>query len=319
MKKNIVITGGLGFIGLNLVKKIYSKKKFNLIIIDKVSYASNKSYAKDLKKFKNLKIFKLNIGDKKIIRILKKYKPIAIFNLAAESHVDNSISSPERFIKSNITDQFNFFESIKKNLDYKDYKLIHVSTDEIFGSILTGKADENYPYKPSSPYSATKAAFNCLISAYQKTFNQKSIIINACNNFGPYQHEEKLIPKTIKYALNKHNIPIYGNGENIREWIYVEDFTNIILKIYNIGKIGETYNVSSNVRFSNNQFVNLFLKKLKQKKLTQSKIKYVKDRKGHDFRYALNGKKLQKLIKGYKLTSVDDAIEKTIKFYTNYS
>tara|TARA_A100001015_G_C15037332_1_gene737173 strand:- start:3434 stop:4393 length:960 start_codon:yes stop_codon:yes gene_type:complete len=319
MKKNIIITGGLGFIGFNLVKKIYLKKKFNIIIIDKLSYASNKSYVKDLKKIKNLKIFKLNIGDKKISRILKKYKPVGIFNLAAESHVDNSILSPARFLKSNIIDQFNFFESIKKNLDYKDYKLIHISTDEVFGSILNGKADENYPYKPSSPYSASKAASNCLVSAYQKTFNQKSIIINACNNFGPYQHKEKLIPKTIKYALKNLNIPIYGNGENIREWIYVEDFINIILKIFNVGKIGEIYNVGSDIRFSNNKFVNLILKKLKQKKLTQSKIKYIRDRKGHDLRYALNGHKLQKLIKGFKHTSVDEAIEKTIKFYTNYS
>ena len=204
--KKIIVTGGLGFIGSNLVDLLI-KKKFYVINIDKVTYSSNFYNTKEFKKSKKYKFIKLDIKNKKIKKILFKYKPVCIFNLAAETHVDRSIDNPESFIESNIIGVYNLLESFKDfSRKYKS-KLVHISTDEVFGDILKGRSDENYPYQPSSPYAASKAASDHLVSSYVRTYKIPAIVTNCSNNYGPRQFPEKLIPKMIYNILNNKPLP----------------------------------------------------------------------------------------------------------------
>ena len=217
--KKVIVTGGLGFIGSNLIK-ILNQKKFFIINIDKVSYASNKKNIPA--NIKNYKFYKENINNKHfIINILKKYQPSLIFNLAAETHVDKSIDGPKNFINSNILGVFNLLEAIRTYK--KKIKLIHISTDEVYGDINKLSSKENDAYNPSSPYSASKASGDLLIKSYIRTYNLPAVITNCCNNYGPNQYPEKLIPTIIYKITRNETIPIYGNGKNVREWIHVND------------------------------------------------------------------------------------------------
>ena len=222
--QKILVTGGLGFIGSNLIDLLI-KKGFFVINIDKVGYASNFYNTINFKGKRNYKFFKLDINNKnKILNILNKYKPSGIFNLAAEKHVDRSIDSPDQFIKSNILGTFNLLEAFKKfSKKNPKSKLIHISTDEVYGDIIKGRTKENYPYAPSSPYAASKASSDHIVSSYVRTFGLRAIITNCSNNYGPKQHPEKLIPKLIYNIITNKNLPIYGKGKNSREWIYVMD------------------------------------------------------------------------------------------------
>lgn len=212
-----MVTGGTGFIGSNLVKYLL-KKKYFVINVDKLSYSANPYNLKGLNKNKNYVFFKVDINDKKkIIKILKKYKPRGIFNLAAETHVDRSIDEPKNFILSNILGTYNLLEAV---LDYnRKIKLVHVSTDEVYGDVINGRTAENYPYNPSSPYSSSKASADHLIKAYVRTYKMNAIISNCCNNYGPNQFPEKLIPKLIFNIINNKPLPIYAKGKNSREWM----------------------------------------------------------------------------------------------------
>ena len=249
--KKVIVTGGLGFIGSNLIKLLL-KKNYYVVNVDKVSYSSNKYNVKEYDNNKNYKFIKLDINSKKLIKIFKRYKPIGVFNLAAETHVDRSIDNPLNFIKSNILGTFNLLESFRKFYkSYSNTKLIHISTDEVFGDVLTGRSNENFKYKPSSPYAASKASSDHLVSSYVRTFKIPAIITNCSNNYGPCQHPEKLIPKLIYNILNNKPLPIYGKGLNSREWIFVKDHCEALIKIFNKGKIGEFYNIGSNKNLSN--------------------------------------------------------------------
>ena len=207
--KKIIVTGGLGFIGSNLIDLLI-KKKYYVINIDKVTYSSNFYNTKEFKKSKKYKFIKLDIKNKKIKEILFRYKPDCIFNLAAETHVDRSIDNPESFIESNIVGVYNLLEAFKKYSNKFKCKLIHISTDEVYGDILKGRSNENYPYQPSSPYAASKAASDHLVSSYVRTYKIPAIVTNCSNNYGPRQHPEKLIPKLIYNILNNLPLPIYG-------------------------------------------------------------------------------------------------------------
>ena len=316
----VVVTGGLGFIGSNLIKQLL-KKKYYVINIDKVTYASNFYNTREYSKNKNYKFIKLSIGNSnKILSLLKKYRPKAIFNLAAETHVDRSIDGPKAFIDNNIMDVFNLLEALRKYSKIKkNIKLIHISTDEVFGDVLTGRSNENFKYKPSSPYAASKASSDHLVNSYVRTYKIDSIVTNCSNNFGPQQHPEKLIPKLIYNIINNKPLPIYGNGKNSREWIYVDDHCEALIKVFERGKVGEFYNIGSNKNLNNLQITKELLKLSKSitKIGSKVKIKFVKDRPGHDLRYALDSRKIKKKLYWRPKTSFKDGLKNTFLWYLN--
>ena len=312
----IIVTGGLGFIGSNLIELLL-KKNFQVVNLDKVTYSSNYYNVKDFKRSKNYKFIKFDIANKKIIKIFKNFKPSGIFNLAAETHVDRSIDNPNSFIQSNIVGVYNLLECFKNFSKKNKSRLIHISTDEVYGDVLRGRTDENYPYNPSSPYAASKAASDHLVSSYIRTYNLPAIITNCSNNYGPKQHPEKLIPKLIYNIMNNRPLPIYGKGTNSREWIYVKDHCEALIKVFQKGKLGEFYNIGSNKNLNNLQVTKKLLKK--SKKIIQFgkkvKIKFIEDRPGHDVRYALNSNKIKKKLKWSPKTDFSKGIEFTLKWY----
>jgi len=319
----IIITGGSGFIGSNLVN-YFLKKKYFVINIDKLAYSGNNYNLKNINK-KNYVFLKTDINNKRaVIKTLKKYKPSSVFNLAAETHVDRSIDSPGPFIHSNINGVFNLLEAIRfcnKNLK-KKIKLIHISTDEVYGDIVDSskRADEVYPYKPSSPYAASKASADHLVRSYMRTYNFPAIISNCSNNYGPRQFPEKLIPKLIFNILNNRELPIYGNGLNSREWIFVDDHCRALELLSVKGKIGENYNIGSGYDLTNIELTKLIIKIMKSKISrigSKVKIKYVKDRPGHDVRYALNSKKIKKNLNWKADVNISLGLSKTIDWYMN--
>ncbi len=316
--KRFIVTGGYGFIGSNLVRYLLNKN-FKVLNIDILSYSSQKYNLKDIKK-KNYYFQKVDINNQaKILKVLMKFKPDGIFNLAADTHVDRSIDNPYPFIKNNILGVYNLLESIRKY--NKKTRLIHISTDEVYGDILgTKRSDENFPYVPSSPYSATKASSDHLIYSYVRTFNVDAVISNCSNNYGPRQFPEKLIPKMIYNILNNKPLPIYSKGKNSREWIYVDDHCEALLKLYFKGKRGEKYNIGSGINCSNiiltKKILSIFIKK-KLKIGKKVKIQFVKDRPGHDFRYALNSQKIKKKIGWKPKIKLYDGILKTVNWYIN--
>jgi len=320
--EKIIVTGGLGFIGSNLINIL--QKKYFIINIDKVSYASNFNNIDP--NIKNYKFYKQDINNKFFIKnILKKYNPSIIFNLAAETHVDRSIDGPKQFIQSNILGVFNLLESIRCHK--KKIKLIHISTDEVYGDLKKiYKSKEEDAYNPSSPYSASKASGDLLIKSYIRTYKIPAVITNCCNNFGPNQYPEKLIPTIIYNILNKKSIPIYGNGKNIREWIYVEDHCNALIKVAEKGVVGENYNIGSGITLNNIQITKKIIsifKKINNDKNIKSKILFVKDRPGHDLRYCLNSSKIQNKLKWKCKSNFNQRINETIiwyidKFRSNY-
>ena len=313
----IIVTGGLGFIGSNLIK-ILNKKNIFVVNIDKVSYASN--FKNIPENITNYKFYKEDINNKNfLIKILKKYNPTKIFNLAAETHVDRSIDGPKKFINSNITGVFSLLEAIRKY--NKKIKLIHISTDEVYGDIKKNyKSKETDAYNPSSPYSSSKAAGDLLIKSYIRTYSLPAIITNCCNNFGPNQYPEKLIPTIIYNIINHKPIPIYGTGKNIREWIYVKDHCNALIKISNNGRVGENYNIGSGKVLNNIEITKkiIFLFKRKYENfLFKSYINFIKDRPGHDLRYCLDSTKIKTKLKIEIKSNLDKKIEETIDWYKN--
>ena len=317
MNRNIIVTGGLGFIGSNLIDLLI-KKKYFIINLDKVTYSSNFYNVKNYKK--NYKFIKTNIGNKsKILKILKKYKPRYIFNLAAETHVDRSIDNPKNFIDSNILGVYNLLEVFKKYSKINKSKLIHISTDEVYGDILKGRSHEKFPYKPSSPYAASKAASDHLVYSYVRTYKIPALITNCSNNYGPKQHPEKLIPKLIYNILNNKSLPIYGNGKNSREWIYVMDHCEALLKVFKNGKIGEFYNIGSNKNLNNLEICKALLKIANNLMTIGSnvKINFIQDRPGHDIRYALNSNKILKKLNWKSKTNFEQGLKETFLWYLN--
>jgi len=316
--KKIIVTGGLGFIGSNLIELLL-KKNFFVINIDKITYSSNFYNTKDFNKSKNYKFIKCDIKDRKLKKIIFENKPVGIFNLAAETHVDRSIDNPENFIQSNIVGVFNLLETFKLFSKKNKTKLIHISTDEVYGDILNGRSSEDYPYKPSSPYAASKAASDHLVSSYVRTYNIPAIITNCSNNYGPKQHPEKLIPKLIYNIMNNKPLPIYGKGKNSREWIYVKDHCEALLKVFQKGKLGEFYNIGSNKNLNNLEVCKNLLQSSKKLMNLGNKVKinFVKDRPGHDIRYALNSNKIKKNLKWYPKINFNKGIQLTLNWYND--
>jgi len=317
--KKIIVTGGSGFIGSNLVDFLI-KKKFFVINLDKLTYSSNK-YQNGLRDKKKYKLIKVDIINKKrIIEIIKKYKPKVIFNLAAETHVDRSIDDPSNFIHTNINGTFKLLESLRFLQNKKiTPKLIHVSTDEVYGDIKNGlRSNEKHKYEPSSPYSASKASADHLVKSYIRTYKLKAVISNCCNNYGPYQFPEKLIPKMILNIFNNKELPIYAKGRNSREWIHVNDHCEALFKLYLNGKNGENYNVGSGINLRNIDLIKKILKICKKMNIkigNKTRVKFVKDRPGHDFRYALDNKKMFKEFRWKPKIKFEEGLKETINWY----
>ena len=301
--RTILVTGGAGFIGSNFVR--YMQEKCKIIVVDALKYGSNLNNLKDL----DIKFVKGNICDYKLMTELIKNVD-AIVNFAAESHVDRSISGPYPFIESNIVGTYTILEAMRKV--NPQVKLIHISTDEVYGDKKEGYFREDDPLRPSSPYSASKASSDMLVLSYVRTYDLNAIITRCTNNFGPYQFPEKLIPKAIIRANMNKKIPIYGTGQNVRDWIYVLDHCEAIETVLNKGKKGEIYNISSGNEKTNLEVAKEILSLMGKDNL----IEFVEDRPGHDVRYALDSSKIRKL--GWRPKySFKEALEKTINWYLN--
>lgn len=299
--KKILITGGSGFIGSNLLIYLHEKyKNYLLVNIDKLTYASNQDYLKSIIGDINYKFIEGDICDEKILeKIFKKYDFDTVINLAAESHVDNSIKDPLKFAKTNVIGTLNLLNVSLKywNYNFQNKIFYHISTDEVYGTLGDDNYfDEDYKYDPRSPYSASKASSDHFVRAYFHTYSLPILISNCSNNYGPNQFHEKLIPLFIKNIIENKPLPVYGNGNNIRDWIYVKDHIKAIDMILHSNKIGETYNIGGDNEIRNidlvNQIIQLTDDKLSRGKSSNNLINYVEDRLGHDYRYAINNQKI---------------------------
>ncbi len=329
--KTILVTGGAGFIGSAFCRYIVNNSKNKIIILDKMTYASNMLSIKNIIKNNNVVFVKGSIGNKILVEtLLKKHNPNYVLNFAAETHVDNSIKNPETFIKTNIVDTHNFLNTLLEfytklnEADASCFKFLQISTDEVYGDIeFNAKpVDESAPYRPSSPYSASKAAGDLLVKAYFITFKFPGLISNCSNNYGPFQHNEKFIPKIINNILNKKKIPVYGDGSQLREWIYVDDHCEALTKLIEIGKPGENYNIGSGKEISNLELIKFILKILKDLSVinTVDEMKYVKftnDRLGHDKRYSINSTKIKTACNWNISTSFECGLIKTVSSIIN--
>ena len=325
--KNLLITGGCGFIGTNLIRYLLEESSFSgrIINVDKLTYAGNLQNLADIqKKFSDRYLFiKADICDSdRMIDIFSEYQIDGVCHLAAESHVDRSISVPDEFIKTNINGTFTLLEAARANM----YRLVlfhHVSTDEVYGSLgKTGLFTEDSPFKPNSPYSASKASSDHLVRAYSKTYNLPVTISNCSNNYGPFQFPEKLIPLLVLNGLSEKPLPIYGDGKNIRDWLFVKDHCIALWTVMEKGETGETYNVGGNSELANIDLAVIvcdLLDEMRGNRYRRDLITFVKDRPGHDKRYAIDSSKLTRKLGWKPEETFESGIRKTVAWYLENS
>ena len=325
--KNVLITGGAGFIGSHLVKFfVKNYPDYNIINIDNLTYAGDLNNLKEIEDQPNYKFIKQDICNfSETKKIFIKEKIDSLIHLAAESHVDRSISDPFSFAKTNVLGTLSLLQASKTYWkdDFKNKLFYHVSTDEVYGTLgKEGSFTEKTPYDPHSPYSASKASSDHFVRAFYDTYKLPIVISNCSNNYGPNQYPEKLIPLFINNIINNNPIPIYGDGENIRDWLYVKDHILAIDLIFHNSKIGKTYNIGGNNEISNNEIANILVKKI-DKKLGRNSgesmklIQYVDDRLGHDRRYAIDSSKIKDELGWEPHHTFDKGIDKTIDWYIN--
>lgn len=304
----VLVTGGLGFIGSNFILQLIEKHpRCKIINLDAEFVGSNKQNLEAVKNRKNYHYFKGNINNKKLVEKLIKDCDV-VFNFAAESHVDRSIDDPKPFFDSNIMGTYTILEAIRKF----DKKLVHISTDEVFGSLKSGSATENHPFNPSSPYAASKASAELLVNSYFITYGIDVVTTRCTNNYGPRQFPEKLIPKTILLAANNKPIPVYGTGKNRRDWIFVFDHCEAISRVFEDGKKGSSYNIAGHNELDNNTIVKVMLQIMGK---PVSLLKHVKDRLGHDFRYSLNTSRIQRELGWKPKYSFEEGLRFTVNWY----
>ncbi len=332
MSMKYLITGGSGFIGSALIKTLINKYESSVVNIDKLTYAANKKSLLEYRNNNNYKFYQIDICNfKDLSKVMEIERPDKIIHLAAESHVDRSITSANEFIKTNIVGTYNllevsrsYFKSLRGSRK-KNFTFHHVSTDEVFGDL-----DENEPgfneltsYKPSSPYSASKASSDHLVRAWYRTYDLPIYITNCSNNYGPYQHSEKLIPTIIKKLINLEKVPIYGSGNQIRDWLYVYDHADALVKVSNSGNIGETYNIGGNSEKTNLEVVKEIWDILKNdhnhsctnNRSLSDAIEHVVDRPGHDIRYAIDATKILKVLQWKPNETFQSGLRKTLDWY----
>ena len=314
MSKNILVTGAAGFIGSNFVEYFTEKyPEYKIIVLDKLTYAGNMDNLKNV--IDKIEFVQGDICDFDfVLELFKKYDINGVIHFAAESHVDNSIKNPFVFTETNVIGTHSLLEAAKQVWGEKsENKFVHISTDEVYGSLgEEGYFTETSPIQPNSPYSASKASSDLIALAYTETFKMNVSVTNCSNNYGPYQHNEKLIPHMIKKALNDEKLPVYGAGQNIRDWLYVIDHCEAIDLVFHKGKSGERYNIGGHNEKRNIEIVKLILNRLGK---SEDLIEYVEDRKGHDYRYAIDPTKLKNELGWEPKTKFEDGIVKTIDWY----
>lgn len=309
--KKILVTGGCGFIGSNFIRYVLNHSDYELVNLDKLTYAGNLKNLYDIQDNHRYRFYRGDICNYELVSyIIEKEKIDSIINFAAESHVDRSILSSQEFIRTNITGTNVLLELTRQ---YELEKYLQISTDEVYGSLgPDGKFTEETPLSPNSPYSASKASADLLVKAFFHTYGIPVIITRCSNNYGPYQFPEKLIPLMIINAINDKQLPVYGDGLNVRDWIYVEDHCDAILKVFEKGRIGEVYNIGAENEKTNIEIVKLILKELKK---DETLITFVKDRPGHDRRYAIDATKIKTELGWKPSHSFENAIKETITWY----
>jgi dTDP-glucose 4,6-dehydratase len=308
----ILVTGGLGFIGSNFCRHILTKhSSCEIINIDKIGIGANLTNLRDVENHKGYAFIKGDICDSKLMNKMIKQVD-AVVNIAAETHVDRSIADPTPFIQSNTIGTFTVLEAVRKHGD--NARFIQVSTDEVYGEIREGSFKEDDTPKPSNPYSASKAAADMLVTAYHKTYGLDVAITRCTNNYGPYQLPEKLIPKTVIRALKNLTVPVYGSGENVRDWIYVQDHCEAVDLVLRKGESGEIYNISAGNELANIEIVKKILTMLNK---PESLIAFVEDRPGHDMRYSLDSSKIKSKLGWKPRFSFEKALEATVGWYTD--
>lgn len=329
MRKTVIVTGGAGFIGSNLVHHLYKSDTYRIINVDALTYAGNLNSLKDLNDPSRHVFEKCDIADKEaLFALFDKYQPDGVFHLAAESHVDRSIDGPGQFMVTNIMGTYNMLEASRRllsNLSEEkkvDFRFLHISTDEVFGSLgKEGYFVETTPYDPRSPYSSSKASSDHLVRAWNHTFGVPTLITNCSNNYGPYQFPEKLIPVVILKCLAEESIPVYGKGDNVRDWLFVQDHVEALVRVFETGRIGETYNIGGNNEKQNIEVVRTICSILdefvppKSVKSRDELITFVKDRPGHDQRYAIDASKIKKELGWSPRMTFDTGMRNTVKWY----
>ncbi|MGK7369025.1 MAG: dTDP-glucose 4,6-dehydratase [Candidatus Halalkalibacterium sp. M3_1C_030] len=327
---NILVTGGAGFIGSNLLLYMHDKyPEYQFLNIDKLSYASDLSYLDAISDSDRYEFRKIDITHRdKVRETIRDFQPEGVFHLAAESHVDNSIKGPEPFILSNVVGTFNLLEECRQlwKEDEKAWqnRFLHVSTDEVYGTLGDeGYFTEQTPYAPNSPYSASKAGSDFIVRSYYHTYGMNVVTTNCSNNFGPHQHDEKLIPTVIRNAVHHNDIPVYGKGENVRDWLYVENHCDALSLVFHDGDSGETYNVGGDNEWQNLELVHLICDLLNEEVGEgpggdyKNLISFVTDRPGHDYRYAIDASKIKNELGWKQEGSFKEDLRKTVKWYIN--
>jgi len=325
----LIVTGGAGFIGSNLILHLHKQyPEAEILNIDKLTYASDITYLDSLKHDRRYHFKKMDLIDRNDVRqVVQNWKPEGVFHLAAESHVDNSIKGPEPFVLSNIIGTFNLIEECRQlwfdeRNPMDNPRFLHVSTDEVYGTLgETGSFTEQTPYAPNSPYSATKAGSDMLVRSYFHTYGLNTVITNCSNNYGRHQHDEKLIPTVIRKALAREPIPVYGKGENVRDWLHVEDHCRALATVFYSGESGEQYNIGGDNEWKNIELVNSICDILNQKVGNgpegdyKNLISFVTDRPGHDFRYSVDASKIKRELDWSPTQDFDKLLSQTVEWY----